>query len=290
MISWWTRISIILVCAFVAWLLMGCSTTDDALDEPPTENSEVQDGEDVDKLEPVEVLYQRALASFEEKNYKEAIEQFEEVERQHPYSEWAKRAQVMSAYTAYRSEDFVSAQATLDRFVKLHPNSSNTPYAYYLRALTYYDQITDVGRDQKTTDEARQALREVVSRYPSSDYARDARLKLELTEDHLAGKEMQIGRYYQKRQEYLAAANRFKYVVDQYQTTSHTPEALHRLVECYLLLGVKPEAQKYAAVLGHNYPDSEWYEFSYAMLKGDVAPELKKMPKRGTMDWLVPSF
>ncbi|MBN66193.1 MAG: outer membrane protein assembly factor BamD, partial [Rickettsiales bacterium] len=174
--------------------------------------------------------------------------------------------QIMAAYSAYRVQEFDTAISILERFAKLHPNHPSTPYAYYLRALSYYDQISDVGRDQKMTQEARQALREVVGRYPDSNYARDAQLKLELTEDHLAGKEMEIGRYYLMRDEYLASINRFKRVVEQYQTTSHIPEALHRLVEAYMKLGVRDEAEKYAAVLGYNYPGSEWYEYSYALL------------------------
>jgi outer membrane protein assembly factor BamD len=156
--------------------------------------------------------------------------------------------------------------------VKQHPAHRLAPYAYYLKALCYYDQITDVGRDQKITEEARQALREVVSRYPDSEYARDARLKLDLVADHLAGKEMEIGRWYERHQEWLAAINRFRVVVENYQTTSHTPEALERLVECYLKLGVTDQAQHYAAVLGYNYPSSIWYKNAYAQMNGKALP------------------
>lgn len=219
-----------------------------------------------EKNETVEVLYNKAFETFNRQAFKASIEQFEEVERQHPYSEWAARAQIMAAYAAYRGGQFNDAIVILDRFVKLHPTHPSAAYAYYLTALVYYTQISDVGRDQKASEQARTALKDVIERFPDSDYARDAKVKYELTEDHLAGKEMEIGRYYLKRQDYGAAINRFKYVIDHYQTTSHTPEALHRLVESYLRLGVSPEAKKYAAVLGYNYPGSDWYKYSYEML------------------------
>lgn len=218
----------------------------------------------------VETLYNEAYAKFDEKNYKQATKAFEEVERQHPYSEWAQRAQILAGYSAYRAGDFPEAVGILERFVKLHPSSEQTPYAYYLISLCYYEQITDVGRDQKVTEQALQALTEVIKRFPESEYARDAKLKLDLAYDHLAGKEMEIGRYYLVRSEYLSAINRFRYVVENYQTTSHVPEALYRLVEAYLRLGVEEEAKKYAAVLGHNYPGSPWYKDSYALLVDGV--------------------
>lgn len=284
--SWWKRLGILAFCGFLVWILMGCST----LDGEQEEEAAKEESEVVDENRSVEDLYNDAADTFSQKSYVKAMGLFEEVERQHPYSDWAKQAQIMAAYSAYRAQDYLSTQIILERFVKLHPNNESTPYAYYLRALSYYDQITDIGRDQNMTEEARQALREVVSRFPGSQYARDAKLKLDLTTDHLAGKEMQIGRYYQKRQEYLAAINRFKYVVDHYQTTSHIPEALHRLVESYLLVGVKEEAQKYAAVLGHNYPGSEWYQYSYAMLDGDVDLARFKKKEKGRLDWLIPSL
>lgn len=235
------------------------------------------------KNEAVDVLYKKAYDTFAQKKYKQAIEQFEEVERQHPYSEWAPRSEIMAAYSAYKAAQFDDAVMIVERFVKLHPTHASTPYAYYLKALSYYTQINDVGRDQKTTEEARTALQDVIARYPDSDYAQDAKLKLDLTDDHLAGKEMEIGRYYLRQKEYLSAVNRFTYVVEHYQTTSHTPEALHRLVEAYLRLGVVPEAKKYAAVLGYNYPGTDWYKYSYEMMSGNLSPE----EKRGAFDrWL----
>jgi outer membrane protein assembly factor BamD len=246
-------------------MLAGCTTPDAKDADSP-----------VQKNESVEVLYDKASASFAVQSFRLATEQFSEVERQHPYSEWATRAQVMAAYSAYRGGQFEDTIAILDRFVKLHPTHASTPYAYYLIALSYYTQISDVGRDQKMSEKARSALRDVVERFPDTDYARDAKLKLDLTNDHLAGKEMEIGRYYLKRNDYPAAINRFKYVVDHFQTTAHTPEALHRLVETYLRLGVVEQAKKYAAVLGYNYPGSDWYKYSYEMMQGNLSPEEKK--------------
>jgi outer membrane protein assembly factor BamD len=260
------RLAILRSCAAVAALMLvvACGDDEDDIDTLAQKN------------EAVDVLYSRASDTYATGAYKKAAGEFEEVERQHPYSEWAARAQVMAAYSDYRGGEFDDAVAILERFVKLHPTHELSGYAYYLRALCYYTQIVDVGRDQKTTEDARAALKEVVARFPDTDYARDARLKLDLTEDHLAGKEMEIGRYYLKRDEYIAAINRFKFVVDNYQTTSHTPEALHRLVEAYMRLGVMDEAKKYAAVLGHNFPGSDWYKYSYEMMEGNLSPEEKK--------------
>lgn len=218
---------------------------------------------------PVEELYNEAMDNLQAKNYKEAIASFDEVDRQHPYSVWAAKAQLMSAYVKYRADLYDEAIIALDRYIDLHPGGRDTAYAYYLRAISYYEQITDIQRDQKITKLALDSLNEVVRRYPQTEYARDAKLKIDLARDHLAGKEMAIGRFYQKRGEYVAAINRFKTVVDEYQTTTHVPEALHRLVECYLALGITDEAQTAAAVLGYNFPGSEWYEDSYALLTGD---------------------
>lgn len=234
--------------------------------------------------ESPEKLYNDARAKMDEGNLKEAVAAFAEVERQHPYSPLAVDGQVMSAYASYVAEDYDTAAATLERFVKLYPNSESSPYAYYLIALCYYDQISDVGRDQKITELAMQALREVIRRFPDTEYARDAKIKLDLTTDHLAGKEMQVGRYYQKRDDYLAAVNRFRFVVENYQTTSHVPEALHRLVECYLRLGVPAEAQRYAAVLGYNFPNSSWYRDSYKMMTG--AQVATDTPPPADSSWL----
>jgi outer membrane protein assembly factor BamD len=217
---------------------------------------------------PVEELYNQAMDKFIDSEYTGAAKDFDEVDRQHPYSVWATKAQLMSAYSLYQSNKYDEATVALDRFIQLHPGNRDAAYAYYLKALCYYIQITDVGRDQKMTEQALKALDEVVRRFPDSKYARDARLKIDLTRDHLAGKEMTIGRYYERQGQYLAAINRFRRVVDTYQTTTHVPEALHRLTESYLALGIVDEARSAAAVLGHNYPGSEWYQDSYALLTG----------------------
>ncbi|NBX03780.1 MAG: outer membrane protein assembly factor BamD [Alphaproteobacteria bacterium] len=207
-------------------------------------------------------------------------------ERQRPYSPWAVHAQVMSGYASYRVEDYATAVSTLDRFVKFYPDNESTPYAYYLIALCSYEQISDVGRDQKATEEALAALREVVRRFPDSEYARDAKLKQDLTLDHLAGKEMEVGRYYLRHDDTVAAVNRFRNVVENYQNTSHVPEALHRLVEAYLKLGVQEEATRYASVLGHNFPSSPWYRDSYKNMTGQEAT--KKESESSLWDNLIP--
>jgi outer membrane protein assembly factor BamD len=215
---------------------------------------------------PVEDLYSDAIDLLEAGQNVKAAEAFDEVERQHPYSVWATRAQLMAAYAHYRADAYDEAIIAADRFIQLHPGHRDTAYAYYLIAMSYYEQISDVQRDQRMTELALDALAEVVARYPGSDYARDAQLKIDLAHDHLAGKEMAIGRFYLKRGDYVAAINRFRTVIEQYQTTSHVPEALHRLAEAYLSLGVRSEAQTAAAVLGYNFPGSPWYVDSYRLL------------------------
>lgn len=214
----------------------------------------------------VETLYNFARQRLDQGRYKDAAQIFDEVERQHPYSVWARRAQLMSAFSYYAARDYSQAILSAQRFLAIHPGNKDAPYAYYLIAISYYEQIVDVTRDQKTTQQALDALGELVRRYPESRYAADARLKIDLVRDHLAGKEMEIGRFYEMTNQYLAAVIRYRKVVDEYATTSHTPEALHRLVECYLAMGIPEEARKAAAVLGHNYPGSKWYERAYALV------------------------
>lgn len=218
---------------------------------------------------PVSELYNGAQDLLDAKEYQKAAEAFDEVERQHPYSVWATKATLMSAYAYYQDNKYDDAITAIDRFISLHPANPDVPYAYYLKALSYYEQISDVGRDQQMTQHAMDSLDDVIRRFPDSQYARDAKLKKDLTVDHLAGKEMSVGRYYQDRGEYLAAINRFKSVLDKYQTTTHVPEALARLTESYLALGLDGEAKRTASVLGHNFPGSPWYEDSYDLLVGD---------------------
>lgn len=223
---------------------------------------------------PVEELYNSALNQLYLENYEESARLFDEVERQHPYSAWAAKAQLMAAFAQYQDSKYDDAINTLDRFIQLHPGHKDITYAYYLRGISYYEQISDVERDQKMTRLALENLDEVVRRFPDSKYARDAKFKIDLTRDHLAGKHMSIGRFYLSQRDYLAAINRFRIVIKDFETTTHVPEALHRLVEAYLALGVVDEAQANAAVLGYNYPGSEWYADSYALLTGiDVMPD-----------------
>ncbi|MGH6990249.1 MAG: outer membrane protein assembly factor BamD [Stellaceae bacterium] len=218
----------------------------------------------VDK--PVDRLYNQAMDAVTAQEWSRAAKQFDEVDREHPYSVWATKAQLMSAYSLYEADKYNQSILAANRFIQLHPGSHDVAYAYYLKALDYYVQIADVGRDQEVTREALQALGEVVRRFPDSRYGRDARLKMDLARDHLAGKDMDIGRFYEKEGYYLAAVNRFRRVVEKYQTTTHVPEALERLTECYLALGLTKEARKTAAVLGYNYPGSKWYEAAYALV------------------------
>jgi outer membrane protein assembly factor BamD len=217
---------------------------------------------------PVEQLYNMAMDQLYGEDYLRAAKTFEEVDRQHPYSVWATKAQLMSIYALYQANKYDDSIVAADRFIQLHPGNRDVAYAYYMKALDNYVQIADVGRDQKTTQDAMAALAEVVRRFPGSKYAQDARLKIDLGRDHMAGKEMEIGRWYEGQGDYLAAINRFKTVVDQYQTTTHVPEALERLTECYLALGLTDEAQRTAAVLGYNYPGSKWYSAAYGLVTG----------------------
>ncbi len=234
---------------------------------------------------PVEQLYKRATDELDDHDYSNAILLFNEVERQHPYSEWARRSSLMSAYASYSSRKYDDAILTSQRYLSLNPAGTGAPYAYYLISQSYFDQIMDVGRDQKTTELARAALLDVVRRFPETDYARDATIKLDMVYDQLAGKEMTVGRYYLRRNQHLSAVNRFRTVVKDYETTSHAPEALHRLVETYLSLGLKQEALAAGAVLGYNYPDSTWYRSSYRLLSGQgLDPEATTESQRRT--WL----
>ncbi|HEY1412956.1 MAG TPA: outer membrane protein assembly factor BamD, partial [Rhodopila sp.] len=218
---------------------------------------------------PVDQLYNNGVDALNARRFSTADDQFNAVQQNYPYSPWAVNAQLMSGYSAYLQNKYTDAIGTLDRFIQLHPAHRDIAYAYYLRALCYYEQIADIERDQKGTEQAMNALREVVNRFPDTAYARDAKLKIDLCVDHLAGKEMEVGRFYQKQHLYEAAIGRYQRVVDDFQTTNHVPEALARLTEIYLALGLKDEARKTASVLGYNYPGSVWYEDSYNNLVQD---------------------
>lgn len=226
--------------------------------------------------EPVETLYNRAAASLANRSFVEAARQFDDVDREYPYSQWATKAQLMTGYAYYKALKYDEAVMALDHYIELHPSEENIAYAWYLKSLCYYEQITDVRRDQQMTELALDALQQVVTRFPDSKYAKDANLKIDLTQDHLAGKEMEIGRYYLYRKQYQAAINRFQKVVTVYQTTTQVPEALERIVEAYMALGITDEARKAAAVLGYNYPNSSWYRDAYVLMKGDTGVDAKK--------------
>lgn len=229
----------------------------------------------------VEVLYNLGADRMERRQFKLAAALFDEVERQHPYSSWARRSQLMSAYSYYEASEYDDSILAAERFLALHPGNSAAPYAYFLIANCYYEQISDVGRDQKVTEQALRALNEVIRRFPDTEYAQDSQLKMDLTKDHLAGKELEVGRFYLNQRQYLAGIGRFKFVIEQYQTTSHAPEAMHRLVEAYLALGIVEEAQAVGAVLGYNYPNSKWYKYSYALLTGQ-----KLEPQGSQKSWI----
>ncbi|HSQ96623.1 MAG TPA: outer membrane protein assembly factor BamD [Croceibacterium sp.] len=255
----------VLIPVAAALLLSGCSTL----------GGGKKKGDTAYVARDVETLYTEGKQHLDKGEYKVAAALFDEVERQHPYSEWARRAQVMGAFSSYMDKDYNKAIEGAQRFLAIHPGNREAPYAYYLIALCYYEQIADVDRDQKITEQALEALTEIQRRYPQTEYAADARLKIDLVNDHLAGKEMQIGRYYERSGRWLAAQIRFQIVVDKYQTTSHTAEALYRLTETNLALGIPDEAKKYAAVLGSNYPGSEWYQRAYDLI-GKKAPQLNR--------------
>jgi len=213
-----------------------------------------------------EGLYAAGVEALQQRRYPQAVELFDQLERDHPYSTWATNAKIMAAYGDYQRNRYVEAIAALDRFIQLHPAHRDIAYAYYLRALSFYEQINDAQRDQRATETAMAALQDVANRFPDTAYARDARLKIDLGRDHLAGREMVIGRFYQRQRLLNAAIGRFRRVVEDFQTTNHVPEALHRLTEIYLSLGLTDEARRTASVLGHNFPGNAWYQDSYALL------------------------
>ena len=213
-------------------------------------------------------IFQRGEYELERGKPQDAATYFGEIERLYPYSDFAKRALIMQVYSFHKDRDYPNSRAAAQRYIDFYPASEDAAYAQYLLALSYYDQIDEIGRDQGLTFQALQALRAVIEQYPDTEYARSSILKFDLAFDHLAAKEMEIGRYYLKRKHYAAAVNRFRIVVEDFQTTSHTAEALHRLVEGYLALGLTDEAQTAGAILGHNYPSTLWYQDSYALLTG----------------------
>ncbi|WP_323779701.1 outer membrane protein assembly factor BamD [Leisingera sp.] len=240
----------------------------------------VKRGESLEAFSP-EQIYERGEFELAQRQPKDAAYYFAEIERLYPYSEWAKQAVIMQAFAFHSTKDYENSRAAAQRFIDFYPADEDAAYAQYLLALSYYDQIDEVGRDQGLTFQALQALRTVIEVYPESEYATSAILKFDLAFDHLAGKEMEIGRYYLRRGHYTSAINRFRVVVEDFQTTSHTAEALHRLVEAYLSLGLTDEAQTAGAILGHNFQSTEWYDSSYKLLTSNGL----KLRDRGN-NWL----
>ena len=251
-------------------VLTGCDTLNSLTGRTPDSD---KPPEYIDR--PVDQIYGDAWKKIRSEDWVGAAKQFDEVERQHPYSIWARRAMLMSAYCYYKANHYTEAISSADQYIALHPGSKEVAYAFYLKSVSLYEQIVDVGRDQSNTEDALTALQDVVQRFPDTEYARDATLKIDLTLDHLAGKEMEVGRYYLRAGDYIGAINRFKAVVEQYQKTSQIAEALERLTEAYYALGLYNEAKSAAAVLGHNYPGSPWYEDAYNLLQShNMKPEM----------------
>lgn len=242
--------------------------------------------DDLPPDEPADKLYNEGLYYLNARtNPKEAVKKFEEVDRQHPYSEWARKALIMSAFSHYQAGNYEECISAAKRYITLHPGSPDAAYAQYLIGASYYDQIPDITRDQDRTVKAMDTLEEVIRKYPTSEYATSAKEKLEVARDQLAGKEMETGRYYLERKDYTGAINRFKVVVTRYQTTRHVEEALMRLTEAYMALGIVPEAQTAAAVLGHNFPDSDWYKRAYTLVKSGGAE-----PSENKGSWISRAF
>lgn len=239
-----------LTASFISLFLAGCETGDEEIVE-----------------RPADALYNEAVDELEKKNYTRAAKKFAEVEKQHPYSNLALHAQINGAYAYYQAKKYEEAIEGVTVFMRLHPSHKDVAYAQYMIGLCHYEQIPVVQRDQKSGELALEAFLELTRRFPSSAYAKDAKLKMDFIRGHLAGKEMDVGRYYQSQKSYLAAINRFKEVVDKYQTTAQAPEALHRLIECHLAIGLIEEAKRLAAILGHNYPHNQWYADSYALIQ-----------------------
>ena len=241
---------------------------------------------DVAPDEPADKLYNEGLFLLNQKHDgKQAAKKFEEVDRQHPYSDWARKSLIMAAYSYYTVGDYDECVAGAKRYITLHPGSNDAAYAQYLIGASYYDEIPDITRDQERTEKALAALEEVIRKFPNSEYANSAKEKIQVARDQLAGKEMQVGRYYLTKKDYTGAINRFKVVVTKYQTTRHVEEALERLTEAYMALGITSEAQTAAAVLGHNFPASSWYKHAYALVKsGGVEPSENKQ------SWISKAF
>jgi len=256
-------------CALLAGLLAGCA--DDANKIAPDE--------------PADKLYNEGLTLLNKKEFVDSAKKFEEVDRQHPYSDWGRKSLLMAAFAYYEGGKYDDTITAAKRYVTLHPGSADAAYAQYLMASAYFDQIPDVTRDQARTERAMQVLAEVARKYPDTEYAESAKKKIEVARDQLAGKEMMIGRFYLEKRNFIGAINRFKAVVTQYQTTRHVEEALMRLTECYMALGIVNEAQTAAAVLGHNFPSSPWYQDAYKLVQTSGSE-----PRENKDSWISKAF
>jgi outer membrane protein assembly factor BamD len=257
------------VWALLAGLLAGCADDKNAIAPD----------------EPADKLYNEGLTLLNKKEFVDSAKKFEEVDRQHPYSDWGRKSLLMAAFAYYEGGKYDDTIMAAKRYVTLHPGSSDAAYAQYLMASAYFDQIPDVTRDQARTERAMQVLAEVARKYPDTEYAESAKKKIEVARDQLAGKEMMVGRFYLERRNFIGAINRFKAVVTQYQTTRHVEEALMRLTECYMALGIVPEAQTAAAVLGHNFPSSPWYQDAYKLVQTGGAE-----PRENKDSWISKAF
>lgn len=264
------RVAAVLVLLGGATVLVGCSS-----DEPLEPFVEI----------PAEQSYNAGIAYLQQGDYGNATKKFEEVDQQHPYSEWARKSLIMTTYTNYTRGNFTEAITQGKRYLTLYPGSEDAAYAQWMIAQSYFNQMPDITRDQKQTEQAMQAMQELVDRYPDSPYAAEGRKRLDIAKDQLAGKEMEVGRFYLNRDQYIGAINRFKVVVQQYQTTRHIEEALERLTEAYYAMGIVDEAQTAAAVLGHNYPDSRWYKDAYKLLSTNGLE-----PRENTQSWISKAF
>jgi outer membrane protein assembly factor BamD len=256
-------------CALLAGLLAGCADDKNAIAPD----------------EPADKLYNEGLTLLNKKEFVDSAKKFEEVDRQHPYSDWGRKSLLMAAFAYYEGGKYDDTIMAAKRYVTLHPGSSDAAYAQYLMASAYFDQIPDVSRDQARTERAMQVLAEVARKYPDTEYAESAKKKIEVARDQLAGKEMTIGRFYLERRDFIGAINRFKAVVTQYQTTRHVEEALMRLTECYMALGIVNEAQTAAAVLGHNFPSSPWYQDAYKLVQTGGSE-----PRENKDSWISKAF
>jgi outer membrane protein assembly factor BamD len=277
----WRRCAIKLACLAVAALPLAACSSLESFNFFGGEKYETKLLPDV----PADDIYNQGLARMEKRNYKDAAKKFEDLEKQYPYSQWSRKGLLMTTFAQYEGGDYDSAIASANRYIQLYASSPDAPYALYLAAMSYYQQVPDISRDQENSEKALNLFNQIVQQHPTSEYAGDARYKIQVMRDQLAGKEMSVGRYYLTRRNYPAAINRFREVLAKYQTTRHTEEALERLTEAYMGLGITNEAQTAAAVLGHNYPDGQWYKDAFTLLQTNGLE-----PREAQESWISKAF